>query len=308
VAFDGDGRLERIEPAARVVAGAIGLHLQLGDTLVEQDRHRLAKCLATCLFEVIARGELSPLARELMLTPPLSSEVPVDRLTFSGGVSEYLHTPETPEYGDIARPLADAIRARLADVKPAAERIRATVIGASQFTVQVSGNTIAISRQDLLPMHNVQVLYPRLPDRQALEPEEITAAIARGFQRFDLIEGEQPVAIAINWAGEPRYSLLRRLALGIVESLPRTVAAGLPIVLVFAHDFGKLIGGIIREEFAPAADIISIDGIELQEFDYIDIGAMIYPSQVVPVVVKSLVFPEVHGEHAEIAGTVALTQ
>jgi ethanolamine utilization protein EutA len=73
------------------------------------------------------------------------------------------------------------------------------------------------------------------------------------------------------------------------------------LILVFAHDFGKLIGGIIREEFAPDTDIISIDGIELQEFDYIDIGAMIFPSKVVPVVVKSLVFPEVVGAGAELA-------
>jgi ethanolamine utilization protein EutA len=306
VAFDADGRITRIEPAARLVADHLGISLHLGETLPGDDRQRLSELLAACLFEVIERKRLSALAQQLMLTAPLSSEVAVDRLTFSGGVSEYLHTAETPDYGDIARPLAEAIRARLSAVQPAAERIRATVIGASQFTVQVSGNTIAISRLDLLPMHNVQVLYPRLPDRQSVEPEEVSAAIARGFQRFDLTEGEQPVAIAVDWSGEPRYSLLRKLAAGIVEALPRTIAAGLPIVLVFSRDFGKLIGGIVREELAPNADIISIDGIELQEFDYIDIGAMIYPSQVVPVVVKSLVFPEVHGQHAELADTTVL--
>jgi ethanolamine utilization protein EutA len=50
--------------------------------------------------------------------------------------------------------------------------------------------------------------------------------------------------------------------------------------------------------------LISIDGIELQEFDYIDIGAMIVPSQVVPVVVKSLVFPEASGPRAEVVDPV----
>jgi ethanolamine utilization protein EutA (predicted chaperonin) len=38
----------------------------------------------------------------------------------------------------------------------------------------------------------------------------------------------------------------------------------------------------------------------LKEFDYIDIGEVIYPAHVVPVVVKSLVFPEVHGPKAEV--------
>jgi ethanolamine utilization protein EutA len=37
--------------------------------------------------------------------------------------------------------------------------------------------------------------------------------------------------------------------------------------------------------------IISIDGVELREFDYIDIGELIPTSGAVPVVIKSLVFP-----------------
>ena len=36
---------------------------------------------------------------------------------------------------------------------------------------------------------------------------------------------------------------------------------------------------------------LSIDGIELREFDYIDIGELIPTSGAVPVVIKSLVFP-----------------
>jgi len=305
LAFDESGRIDRIEPAARVVASSLGIDLQLGQPLAGDHRRRIAEALADCLFEVIRREPLSPLAASLLLTEPLSSEHAIRHVTFSGGVSEYLFGGSTQDYGDIARSLADAIAERTealnVQVQPAVERIRATVIGASQFTVQVSGNTIAISREDLLPMHNLQVIHPHLTDAEAVQPEALSVAIARGFQRFDLSEGDQTVAIAIKWAGEPRYSLLRSLAAGIVQALPRSIEAGLPIVLVFANDFGKLIGGIIREEFAPEVDIISIDGIELQEFDYIDIGAMMYPSQVVPVVVKSLVFPELHGPRAEMA-------
>jgi ethanolamine utilization protein EutA len=307
VAFDADGRVTRIEPAARLVADSLGLELHLGQPLPIAHRQQLAEALATCLFEVIRRETLDALARQLMLTPPLASAGSIDHVTFSGGVSEYLYEPETPDFGDLARLLADAIRTRIehhrlpAGLRPAAERIRATVIGASQFTVQVSGNTIAITRPDLLPIHNLPVLYPRLPEREEIQPDELSATIGQCFQRFDLVEGDQMVAIAIKWSGDPRYSLLRNLAAGIVQASPRTIAAGLPVVVVFANDFGKLIGGIIREDFADASNVISIDGIELQEFDYIDIGAMISPSNVVPVVVKSLVFPEVGGPSAEVA-------
>ena len=37
--------------------------------------------------------------------------------------------------------------------------------------------------------------------------------------------------------------------------------------------------------------MVSIDGITLQEFDFIDIGALLDTSGAVPVVIKSLVFP-----------------
>ena len=40
-----------------------------------------------------------------------------------------------------------------------------------------------------------------------------------------------------------------------------------------------------------SAPVISIDGITLSEFDYIDIGEIIPSSGAVPVVIKSLVFP-----------------
>jgi ethanolamine utilization protein EutA len=45
-----------------------------------------------------------------------------------------------------------------------------------------------------------------------------------------------------------------------------------------------------------AVPIISIDGVELREFDYIDIGALIPSSGAVPVVIKSLVFPSSFGQ------------
>jgi ethanolamine utilization protein EutA len=311
VAFDSDG-ITRIEPAARVVADSLGIELHLGLSLSEHAQRRLAGALAACLFQVIRGEPLDEVGRQLMLTPPLASEVRVDHVTFSGGVAEYLYDPLTPDFGDLARPLAEAIRCRIegnqlpARLVTPSERIRATVIGASQFTVQVSGNTIAVSRPEMLPLHNLHVVYPRVPDLEEIQPDTFSAAIARSYSRFDLQEGEQVVAIAIQWSGEPRYSSLRSLAEGIVRASPRSIAAGLPLVLVFANDFGKLIGGIIREEFASGTDIISIDGIELQEFDFIDIGAMIFPSRVVPVVVKSLVFPEVLGPSAEIADPIAV--
>jgi ethanolamine utilization protein EutA len=306
IAMDSDRRVIRIEPAAMMVAEELGIELHLGEPLDAAPAVRIAQCLADCLIATVRREKLSPLAERLLLTPALSSTAPIDSVTFSGGVSEFVYEREERDFGDLARPLAEAVRAGIdastlpAPVQASGERIRATVIGASQFTVQVSGNTISVTRPEILPIHNLQVIYPRLPDREEIDPAEMRDAIRRGFQRLDLVEGEQPVALAIDWNGMPRYPLLRALAEGIVQGLAAGLKAGLPLVLVFNNDFGALVGEIIKDEFKVTNDIVSVDTIGLKEFDYIDIGEVIYPAHVVPVVVKSLVFPEVHGQKAEL--------
>ncbi len=67
--------------------------------------------------------------------------------------------------------------------------------------------------------------------------------------------------------------------------------SGHPLILVFDSDIGGLLGLHLREELQLELPIISIDGLELREFDYIDIGNLISSSGAVPVVIKSLVFP-----------------
>ena len=66
-----------------------------------------------------------------------------------------------------------------------------------------------------------------------------------------------------------------------------------PIILAGDGDVGGLLGIHLREEIKATNPVVSIDGLELKEFDYIDIGAMLEGSGTVPVVIKSLVFPQV---------------
>lgn len=305
LATDEDDRLIRIEPAARTVGDTLGIDLQLDQVLQPEQRSALARRFADCMFEMIRPDALSPLTRELLVTPELATRQPVDAVVFSGGVSEYIYQRERANFGDLALDLAGWVLDRTSDlpgpVQQPQEGIRATVMGASQFTVQVSGNTISVSDESVLPMRNIQVIYPVLPEREEVEAHELAAAIQRAFQRFDLTEGDQEVALAIGWRGTPRYQLLRNLAEGIKLGLPRTIANGMNVIIVFTHDFGKLVGEILRNDLGVTSRVVSIDSIHLRELDFIDIGEMIYPAQVVPVVVKSLVFPEVHGPVAEIA-------
>ena len=248
----------------------------------------------------------SPLTEALLLTPDLPQDIFFDSIVFSGGVSEYIYELETNDFGDLAVPLAKHLRGKIATseiVKPVAsatERIRATVIGASQFTVQLSGNTLSISDPNLLPFRNIPVLISKLSEDYVVEPEEVVELVQSAFSRQDLIEGDQQVALAFDWDGLPRYSQLRKIADGIVQSLSNTIASGSPLMLIFTGDFAKIIGDTISKDIGLRNPVISIDNLYLQEFDYIDVGEMIYPARVVPVVVKSLLFPEIENQTSEI--------
>jgi ethanolamine utilization protein EutA len=211
-------------------------------------------------------------------------------LTFSGGVAEYIYGREATAYGDLGPDLAAALRGaakagRLpAPTLPLGEGIRATVLGASQFSVQLSGNTVHVSDASVLPLRNLPVVYARLDDRPVAE------AIRDGFTRLDLREGNAPVVVALPWHGEPHYAHLRSLAESIAAALPLSIAARLPLVIALDSDVGASLGGILSEELDVHAPLICIDGLELVELDYADIGEVIQPANVVPVVVKSLAF------------------
>jgi ethanolamine utilization protein EutA (predicted chaperonin) len=296
IATDDGERIVRLEPAAHILGREAGLRLELGAPFSAEERRRFAQVEVGVLLEVAAAQPLSPLAEELMLTPPLRFDgVRPAALSFSGGVAEYIYGRETARFGDLGADLAAALHEWLRQGKPEAELlvmgegIRATVIGASQFTLQLSGNTLHISNPAVLPIRNIPVVHPRLPAE--LSVEVVRDAIREAFRRLDLEEGEQPVALAVSWQGDPRYASLRALAGGIAQGMPRSLSAGFPLVVALREDVGRGLGAILEEDFAVKADLVSIDGLQLLELDYIDVGEVLQPAGVVPVVVKSLAFP-----------------
>src|SRR5690349_4168173 len=71
ITFDEAGILTKIERAAAVVAKAEGLELTVGKRVSEATRDALARRLARVLLEVASCGQISKLARELLITEPL---------------------------------------------------------------------------------------------------------------------------------------------------------------------------------------------------------------------------------------------
>jgi len=52
----------------------------------------------------------------------------------------------------------------------------------------------------------------------------------------------------------------------------------------------NLVGRLLHEELGLPGPLVSIDGVQLQDLDYVDVGELMSPPGVVPVVIKSLLF------------------
>jgi ethanolamine utilization protein EutA len=167
------------------------------------------------------------------------------------------------------------------------ESIRATCIGASQYTVQVSGDTLFLSDPGILPLRDLAAVAVQ---PEAADPEAIAAEIRRGITRLDRETGT--FALAIRWRHGSAYAALRALCAGIADGTRERLAAGGPLVVVLDADVAGIVGQILESELHVAVPLVCIDQIALSDLDFIDVGPVVLEHAVVPVVVKSLVFSE----------------
>ncbi|MFL6799839.1 MAG: ethanolamine ammonia-lyase reactivating factor EutA [Xanthobacteraceae bacterium] len=296
IALGADGRIMRAEEAGRRFGAELGIDVAPGAALPPENARRIAAAMADRLFEAMTGASPATGSTGLLRLEPLSWRGPIDQVIFSGGVAEYLYGREAETFGDLGPLLAQEIRIRAERWGPKLERgnegIRATVIGAAQYTTQLSGSTIFVSPLEALPLRNVPVIAPAFAlDCEEIEAGAVAAAIQAVLKRLDLAEANTPVAVFVPWRGSATFQRLDAFCEGVADGLAAILADGHPLVLAGDGDVGGLIGIHLREEMGLANAIVSVDGLELKEFDYIDIGTMLPNSGAVPVVIKSLIFP-----------------
>jgi len=294
VATDRNGAWTRIDQSAQLVADDLGVTLSPKMLADPGARQRIAQRLAAVAADFIFDAPLDRLGESLLLTERLPRPRAPTAITFSGGVAEYVFGHEDREYGDIAKMLAAALarelsrRGTLPLIDPG-QRIRATVIGASQFTVQVSGKTIYLPDPYVLPVHNVPVVRVDLGSAGSIDPQPLAVAIRAGVEEIDL-DRTGSVAIAFSWHGDPEHSRLKAMGEGIFQALAPLKDRIKLLLLMIDGDIGKTLGRLLHRELHWPGKLVSIDGMELQELDYVDVGELIAPPGVVPVVIKSLLF------------------
>src|SRR5262249_5899871 len=144
--MDATGRIVRLDPAGKFHAPQAGLHWARGEGASPPPLHKLAGHMGGFLLPPRTHAPRPAPPRHLSLTDRIGELARIDGVMFSGGVGEYVYGREERDFGDMGRRLGRAIRARIDagalpwPLVPAGECIRATALGASEYSVQLSGN------------------------------------------------------------------------------------------------------------------------------------------------------------------------
>lgn len=293
---DAANTITMLEPGGQLLASQAGFQWQVGSRVTTAAIERLASHMAQAILSLTQEEQPRTEFEQLWLTAPLSGPKNYDAVIFSGGVGEYVYGKQSQSFGDLGAPLGRALRKIISDgalpwrLEPARECIRATVMGAAQHTVQVSGNTIHRTDESLLPRKNLQVLRPQVNMDSDIDSPSVAEAIQKHFRAFDLVEGQAEVALVFRWDGPPTALRIAAFCRGLIAGLAATLKNHRPIYLIFDHDLAGLVGTILKDDFAIENALLCLDGVTLHDFDFIDLGNILEPSGTVPVTIKSLIF------------------
>ena len=181
---DSAGSIVRLDPAGQHLASLAGFAWSLGEVIHAGDLDVLAESMAAIVCRAVADTDLTPEIRALYLTDRLPQIGQIDAVVFSGGVAEYIYDRESRDFGDLGRRLGGALRRRIDagelpwPLWPARECIRATAIGASEYSVQLDRQyPVCLEPYRPLPRRNLQVIKPACDLSGVIDPERVAQAI-----------------------------------------------------------------------------------------------------------------------------------
>ncbi|MHA1288730.1 MAG: ethanolamine ammonia-lyase reactivating factor EutA [Candidatus Thorarchaeota archaeon] len=86
--IDEDFKIWRIDEPTNFVMQELGMSYEIGDTIPEEDARTIAREYARALIEVMQGPAESRIAKGLMMTANLDFSIPIDHISFSGGIAE----------------------------------------------------------------------------------------------------------------------------------------------------------------------------------------------------------------------------
>jgi len=265
----------------------------------------LAQQGAALILQVAQGAEI--LLSQVMLTENLSHDLighdlsGIDEIWLSGGVASAFTEENLFRYDDLgvllARALEELLRAQQITFQISPRAIRATVIGAGLHTLQLSGSTIGFEQNSraMLPLRNVKIIKLPLLSSDSATDLSFEATIGRQLKQREHDWSKEAVCLVLSGITRDMLSFkfLDHLAQKLSDSF-LSYKGREPLVIVSDADLAMALRLLLQGRLTDKR-IITVDGINAEEGDYIDIGTPVSSSsdpntQSLPVVVKTLVF------------------
>lgn len=294
--FDIGGRLIRVDNSGNIeyIAGKIqrlcemnGISIAVGERLTVRTAEQICGLMCGVLLSAVGLAPAQS-ATDFMATDHSISVKP-DIFTFSGGVADCIYNDgDDFAFGDLGvifgRVLRDSEFFGSGKVVPSAETMRATVIGAGNCTIELSGSTIEY-RSCVFPMKSIPVLHLELTRAEDIPScgERLLAALHDHGQP----DSQGRIAVAFNGLHDPGFGDIEQLA---EELSHASRELGRPLIIIIAEDMAKVLGQALKRRLERGYPMICVDGITCGDGDFIDIGEPISGGKVVPAVVKTLIF------------------
>ena len=291
-----NGKITYIFHKIQELANKHGISVNIGDRADPEQLMKVCRLMADQLAQALHLAPQDGGHAGLYTNDgkPLPDTPAVQAVTYSGGVADCVYQSDETDlfrYGDIGVLLGRAIRenAALNQIKrfQAVETIRATVVGAGTHATDVSGSTIRYDRRQL-PLKNVPVLKVSQEDEASLET--LKASIRDQLPLYQPEGVMEQVAIAFTGENRTSFAEVQDLAAAIIESTKEVIESRYPLIVVVENDIGKVLGNALNVMLNNQKDVICIDSIHASSGDYIDIGEPVAGGQVLPVVIKTLIF------------------
>ncbi len=227
----------------------------------------------------------------------LSIESTPDIITFSGGVALCMQSNYASDdwlkFGDIGILLAESISQNPAfekvRIENALETMRATVIGAGNYSMSISGSTIEYT-QNVFPLKSIPVARIKLDCSKDIPfiKEEMHKAL-RLYDEF-INDTNQLIAFSMKGPACPSFNDIDMISSEIVSLYENEFADDAMWIIIIENDIGKALGQALKRKRKSSGNIICLDGIKCTSGDYIDMGEPVANGKVIPVILKTLVF------------------
>jgi ethanolamine utilization protein EutA len=287
IKFDYEGKVIYISKRIQFLIEDMHLNIKLGERAELKNLDIICKKLSESLLEVCCLKELCEDTKRLFISEEFEP-FNVDYISFSGGIGEYIgksrgnmRFKDILKHDDIGPLLGACISKAFENYKEILlspkEKIRATVIGAGNHSLTISGSTIAFDKS-ILPLRNIPIIKPYS------EKENLKEMYFLGNKKLNMYENTK-VAISLRGPKSPSYEEIKVIANEIIKLFQEING---PIIVVLENDFAKALGQVISLSLNHKREVICIDKISTKNGDYIDIGLPI--GNAIPVVIKTLIY------------------